>query len=72
MLFEQKHPVLAGITMPNVPFTFSDVDATPRTPAPLMGQHNREILTTALGYSGAEVETLEREGVLFTEAAVRR
>jgi len=72
MLVEQEHPVLGRISMPNVPFTFSDVDVTPRRPAPLLGEHNREILTTILGYSRAEVETLEREGVLFTEAAVRR
>lgn len=72
MLFEQEHPVLGRITMPNVPFKFSEVDVTPRRPAPLLGEHNREILTTTLGYSGAEVEALERDGVLYAEAAVQR
>ena len=72
MLFEQEHPVLGRITMPNVPFTFSDVDVTPRRPAPLLGEHNREILTTILGYSRAEAEALERDSVLYAETAVRR
>ena len=72
MLFEQEHPVLGRITMPNVPFKFSDVDVTPRRPAPLLGEHNREILATTLGYSGAEVEALERDGVLYAETAVHR
>jgi crotonobetainyl-CoA:carnitine CoA-transferase CaiB-like acyl-CoA transferase len=72
MLFEQEHPVLGHITMPNVPFTFSDVDVTPRRPAPLLGEHNREILTTTLGYSQADVEALEQDGVLHAEAAVSR
>ena len=72
MLFEQEHPVLGRITMPNVPFTFSEVDVTPRRIAPLLGEHNRDILVTTLGYSEAEVEALEHAGVLHAEAAVGR
>ena len=64
--------MLGRITMPNVPFKFSEVDVTPHQPAPLLGQHNREILTATLGYAGAEVEALERDGVLYAESAVRR
>ena len=72
MLFEQEHPVLGRVTLPNVPFTFSDADVTPRTPAPLLGQHNREILCTILGYSAAQVAEMERDGVLHAEEAVGR
>ena len=72
MLSEQEHPVLGRITMPNVPFKSSEVDAIPRTPAPLMGQHNREILSTLLGYALAEVADLERDGALYAEEAVGR
>lgn len=72
MLFEQEHPVLGRVRLPNVPFTFSDTDATPRTPAPLLGEHNREILQGLLGYAGAEVNRLEQDGVLHAEEAVRR
>jgi crotonobetainyl-CoA:carnitine CoA-transferase CaiB-like acyl-CoA transferase len=72
MLFEQEHPVLGRITMPNVPFKFSDVDVTPRRPAPLLGEHNREILSTLLRYAPAEVADLERDGALYAEEAVGR
>jgi len=72
MLFEQEHPVLGRVTMPNVPFTFSDVDVTPRTPAPLLGQHNREILTATLGYAASDADALERDGVLYAEPAAQR
>jgi crotonobetainyl-CoA:carnitine CoA-transferase CaiB-like acyl-CoA transferase len=72
MLSEREHPVLGRITMPNVPFKSSEVDAIPRTPAPLMGQHNREILSTLLGYALAEVVDLERDGALYAEDAAGR
>jgi crotonobetainyl-CoA:carnitine CoA-transferase CaiB-like acyl-CoA transferase len=71
MVFEQEHPVLGRIMMPNVPFRFSDVDVTQHDPAPLMGQHNRDIATT-LGYSAADIDAMERDGVLYAEAAVAR
>lgn len=67
LLVEQEHPVLGRVTVPNVPFKFSDVDLTLRTPAPLLGQHNREILTDLLGYDGAGVDALEAAGVLHAE-----
>lgn len=35
-----------------------------RRPAPLHGEHNREVLTD-IGYSNNEVDQLERDGVLF-------
>ncbi len=33
-------------------------------PAPLLGQHNEEILTQILGYSKEQVEELKKEGVI--------
>ena len=72
MVFEQDHPVLGRIAMPNVPFKFSDIDVTPRSPAPLIGQHNREILATLLNYSPADIDGMERAGVLHQEEAVSR
>lgn len=71
MIFEQEHPILGRIAMPNVPFKFSDIDVTPRTVAPLMGQHH-EILSTLLGYSEVQVETLARDRVIYAEEAVER
>lgn len=70
LLFEQEHPVLGRVTLPMVPFRFSDVDVTPRTPAPLLGEHNQEIVGALLGYSEREVAELEQAGVLHAEEAV--
>jgi crotonobetainyl-CoA:carnitine CoA-transferase CaiB-like acyl-CoA transferase len=71
MLFEQDHPVLGRVRLPNVPYRFSDVDLTPRRPAPLLGEHNREILRDLLGYPEAEIRRLEDEGVLHREHAAK-
>jgi crotonobetainyl-CoA:carnitine CoA-transferase CaiB-like acyl-CoA transferase len=68
MVVEQDHPVLGRVKLPNLPFRFSDCDTSPRSPAPLMGQHNREIAET-LGYAPAEVDTMVRDGVLYAEPA---
>jgi len=40
-------------------------------PAPLMGQHNRDI-AAQLGYSKAEIDGMVNEGVLYAEEAVER
>jgi crotonobetainyl-CoA:carnitine CoA-transferase CaiB-like acyl-CoA transferase len=69
MLIEQVHPVLGKVSLPNLPFRFSDCDTTPRMPAPLLGQHNREI-AASLGLSDADISAMERDGVLHAEEAV--
>ncbi|MGD0105558.1 MAG: CoA transferase [Rhodopila sp.] len=69
MVVEQDHPVLGRIKLPNLPFRFSDCDTSPRSPAPLMGQHNRQI-AESLGYTPDQVETMARDGVLYAEPAV--
>jgi crotonobetainyl-CoA:carnitine CoA-transferase CaiB-like acyl-CoA transferase len=71
MVVEQDHPVLGRIRMPNLPFRFSECDTSPKSVAPLMGQHNREI-AAKLGYAASEVEALVRDGVLYAEEAVAR
>lgn len=64
MLVEQDHPVAGKIRLPNVPFKFSGFDATIREPAPLLGQHNREI-ASSLGFSAQQIDAMERDAVLF-------
>ena len=71
MIVEQDHPVLGRIRMPNLPFKFSDCDTSPRSVAPLLGQHNRAI-AGELGYSAAAIDALVRDGVLYAEEAVAR
>jgi crotonobetainyl-CoA:carnitine CoA-transferase CaiB-like acyl-CoA transferase len=70
MLVEQQHPVLGKVTLPNLPFRFSDCDTTVRTPAPLLGQDNRRI-AASLGFSVDEVDAMVRDGILYNEAAAR-
>lgn len=68
MLIEQDHPVLGRVTLPNLPYRFSDCDTTPRRPAPLLGQHNAEI-ARELGYDEAEIAALQAERVFHSEEA---
>ncbi|MBL8658405.1 MAG: CoA transferase [Rhodospirillales bacterium] len=69
MIVEQDHPVLGRIRMPNLPFRFSDCDTSPRSVAPLMGQHNRSV-ARGLGYAPEQIDALMRDGVLYAEPAV--
>lgn len=69
MLVRQQHPVLGQVTLPNLPFRFSDCDTTPKCPAPLLGQHNAEI-ARALGYGTEEIAAMTADGVFHAEAAV--
>lgn len=71
MVVEQDHPILGRIKLPNLPFHFSDYDTRQTVPAPLIGQHNRDI-ATELGYSVQEVDAMVRDGVLYAEGAVSR
>ena len=66
MVIEQQHPVLGMVELPNLPFRFSECDTTCRVPAPLLGQHNREV-ASMLGFSPAEIDAMARDGVLYSE-----
>ncbi len=59
------------VSLPNLPFRFSDCDISPRCPAPLLGQHNEDI-ASSLGYSAAEITAMQQDGVLYAEAAVSK
>ena len=69
MIVEQDHPVLGRIRLPNLPFRLSACDTSPKGPAPLLGQHNRE-LAAEMGFAGDEIDAMVRDGVLYAEAAV--
>jgi benzylsuccinate CoA-transferase BbsF subunit len=48
----------------NLPFRFSRAPVRPTRPAPLLGEHTREILGGMLGFSEAEIEELQAQQVL--------
>jgi crotonobetainyl-CoA:carnitine CoA-transferase CaiB-like acyl-CoA transferase len=71
MVIEQEHPVLGKVKLTNLPFRFSDCDTSPSGPAPLLGQHSREI-AVELGYSDADIAAMQSDGVLYAEDDVAR
>lgn len=60
------HPVVGAHGTPTMPFRYASVDRWVRTPAPTIGQHNREILGGLLGRTAEELSALESTGVIGT------
>ena len=58
------------LRVPNSPFLFSHTQASVQPWVAKVGQHNREILATVLGYSTTCVDQLEAGGVLCGEKDV--
>lgn len=57
------HPVLGSARMPAPPYQLSETPWAMRA-APLLGEHNRQVLGEIAGLSEAEIARLEAEGVL--------
>jgi crotonobetainyl-CoA:carnitine CoA-transferase CaiB-like acyl-CoA transferase len=60
------HPVVGRIPVITQPFRWSGIDRWIRFPAPTLGQHNHEVLSSILGLDEAEIERLEDQGVIGT------
>lgn len=58
-----EHPTMGASDMPGPPMRFSRSTIEVR-PAPLLGQHNRDVFVGLLGLPEAEIAGLEAEGVL--------
>jgi crotonobetainyl-CoA:carnitine CoA-transferase CaiB-like acyl-CoA transferase len=63
MVVEVDHPRAGRTRALGMPIKFSDSRADMTRPAPLLGQHGREILEQ-LGYATAEIEALDRDGAV--------
>ena len=63
MIVTVQHPVRGDFTMPGSPIQMSE---SPReyTPAPLLGQHTSEVLSSWLGYDEAQIEQLRTQGIV--------
>jgi crotonobetainyl-CoA:carnitine CoA-transferase CaiB-like acyl-CoA transferase len=63
------HPVAGHIPVPTLPYRWSGIDRWIRFPAPTLGQHNHEVLTSMLGLDEADIALLEKEQVIGTRPA---
>ena len=60
---EVNHPVLGSFAQPGTPFMV-DGQRSPPSPAPLLGQHNNDVLCGELGLSASEVARLAAEKII--------
>lgn len=56
--------ILGDLDVPGFALRFSEFPTPLELQAPLLGEHNAEILTQWLGYTTEEVQELERKGIL--------
>lgn len=61
---EVDHPVIGKIKVPFRMFNMSETPAAYRMPAPLLGQHNEEVLTSLGGVSKDDLATLRQQGTI--------
>jgi CoA:oxalate CoA-transferase len=61
---ETEHPTAGKVRTPGFPVKLSRSPASIRRPAPVLGEHNEEILTQLLGYTKEEVAVLRKAGVI--------
>ncbi|MCJ7574438.1 CoA transferase [Candidatus Bathyarchaeota archaeon] len=61
---EFDHPTAGKIREPGYPVRLSRSPATIRMPAPILGQHNDEVLTKLLGYTKEQIDDLRKAGVV--------
>lgn len=66
-LRDVEHAFIGLHPQPSMPIREGVQPYAIRTPAPTLGQHNREILSSVLGLSDAEITQLARDGVIGTK-----
>ena len=72
MVVKMEQPFLGEIEAYGSPFKMSATFSGVRGHAPLIGEHNDEILCTLLDYSHKEIEALYTNEVIYKEEAVDR
>lgn len=64
MFIEMDHPKAGKIKLINFPVKFSETPAQIKTPAPLLGENNNEILKEVLGYDEEKIKELVSKGII--------
>jgi crotonobetainyl-CoA:carnitine CoA-transferase CaiB-like acyl-CoA transferase len=64
MITSVEHPEAGVIRFPNFPLKFSESPTEISRAAPLLGQHNVEVLTELLGYDEEKLAELRSDGVI--------
>jgi crotonobetainyl-CoA:carnitine CoA-transferase CaiB-like acyl-CoA transferase len=62
--YDVEHPVVGWHKVNSLPFRYGSGVDWVRAPAPLLGQHNGEVLAGLLGVDAAELSSLEASGVI--------
>ncbi len=68
MIVEVEHPTAGSVKMPGIPIKLSRTPGSIRSPAPLYGQHTKEVLCNLLEMSTEDFEELNRQGVIQDNA----
>ena len=63
MFIDIEHPVIGKMTVNGNPVKLLETMPRINCPAPVLGQHNEEILSR-YGYSGKEFQRLQKEGII--------
>jgi crotonobetainyl-CoA:carnitine CoA-transferase CaiB-like acyl-CoA transferase len=68
MVVEREHPHLGTVRLMNTALRFGESDSgIPDEHAPLLGEHNEQVLIDLLGYSTDQVARLYQDGVLYAD-----
>jgi crotonobetainyl-CoA:carnitine CoA-transferase CaiB-like acyl-CoA transferase len=68
-IVELEHPIVGRMRAIGTPVRLSKTPARIETPAPLHGEHTREVLQDVLGMSAEEIDALEAKGVVASRQA---
>ena len=64
MIAEVEHEVTGTVQIPGIPIKLSETPGQIDAPAPNLGEHTSEVLTSLLGLEAAEVNQLKQDEVV--------
>ena len=67
MLVDVDLPDVGRVAVINTPFKFSAVSTGPTGPPPSLGQDNYRVLKDLAGFTEAEIEEMEKSGIIRGE-----